>query len=165
MRIFNGKFQSCGMYLICIHSQIYILLLHNLVSIPDFHIHLYRFCRGRTIWYQHFSFHIRLFFRHIILYQINSGRSIIGQWNIYRIGNDQVYITINAAIEIEITDQRHYIQLQGIIHLYQYFILGTILHLICYFKNKRTVATPMFTQANWINKNRRDCINAFKTQE
>ena len=49
MRIFNRKFQSCGMYLIRIYSQIYILLLHNLVSIPDFHIHLYRFCRRRTV--------------------------------------------------------------------------------------------------------------------
>ena len=83
----------------------------------------------------------------------------------YRIRNDQVDIPINAAIEIEIADQRHNIQLQGVIHLYQYLIFDTIFYFICYFKNESAITTTVFSQTNGIYKNCSDRINSFKAQE
>lgn len=63
-----------------------------------------------------------------------------------------MYIPINAAIKIKITDQWHYIQLLAIIDTYQQCILFSIFHFIGYLEDKSSIASPMLTYMFTITK-------------
>ena len=74
-----------------------------------------------------------------------------------------MYIPINAAIKIKITDQWHYIQLLAIIDTHQQCILFSIFHFIGYLEDKSSIASPMLTYMFTIYKNVAHAIRPLET--
>ena len=87
-----------------IHRDFYILLLDKLVVFPDLDVHFYGLRRRASVRDEHFCLHIGLLFRHFILNQIDTRRSIVGERDINQVRYDQIHIPVNSSIEIKIAD-------------------------------------------------------------
>ena len=165
MRVPDGQIHSGRCPIISIHSHLYILLLYELIAIPDLDIHLYRPSRRASVRDEHFCPYIGLLFRYFILDQIDTGRSIIGQRDIDRIRDNQIYVPVDTSIEVKIADQRHDILLQGVVDLHQYPVVGIIFHFIRNLEYKGAISPTVFADMDIIDENIRDCIGSFKTQK
>ena len=81
-----------------------ILLLDELIVFPDLDVHFYGLRRRASVRDEHFCLHIGLLFRHFILNQIDTRRSIVGERDINQVRYDQIHIPVNSSIEIKIAD-------------------------------------------------------------
>lgn len=82
-----------------------------------------------------------------------------------RLGNDQIHITVNPSVHIEIAQQRHNIQLQRIVHPHHDFIFLPVFHPVGNIHRKSRIASPVFRRMLTVDKNIGYGVYSFKTQK
>ena len=79
MGVSDSQIHSGRSPVVGIHRDFYILLLDKLVVLPDLDVHFYGLHLRASVRDEHFCLHFGLLFRHFILNQIDTGRSIVGE--------------------------------------------------------------------------------------
>ena len=103
-----------------------------------------------------------LFFGHGLLSKIYSGRSVIQQRYTRRFCYNQTDIAVNSPVEVEVSDQRHYIELLGVVYSHENFVVCPVFDIVGYFKSKSAVSTPVFAPVFTVDKKVGYAVDAFE---
>ena len=89
---------------------------------------------------------------HRVLTQIHSRRSVIEQGDADGVAYNEVDITVKSAIEIEVANQRHHIELFAVVHSQQQRIILTVVNEIGNFEHKCGITSAMFAHVPAVDK-------------
>ena len=76
-----------------------------------------------------------------------------------------MYVPVNAAIEREITYQRHHFKLFCIVYPYPDYIIRTVFYIVCDFKHKSAVSSSVFSQMLPVDKQVGNAVCTLETKE
>ena len=109
--------------------------------------------------------HVGLLLRHLVLRQIDPRRGIVERRDAKLLRRDEMYRTIDAAVEIEVANEWHDVERLGVVHTHEQGIVLSVVHTVGDFKDESPIAATVFPHHLSIDEEVGYLVGPFEAQE
>ena len=166
-QVWIGKIeaQSIANGTVCGQGQFFPKLTDRFTAIVQakFQFHLLRLRRAIGKIYQ--SADSGILMRYAVLHQAYAGRTVVEGRNTDFIGDDEMNVTVETAIHIEVPHEGHHVKAFGIIDTHEYGVVFPINYPVGNLEHKSTITTYMLTHVTMVDKNIGHVARPLKAKE